>query len=146
MEHPEQRAMLEADPSLIDGAIREMLRYSPAVLHFRRTATQDVPLRDQVIRKGDKVTIWYPSANRDEEIWPDADVFNVRRDASAQLAFGVGEHFCLGAHLAHLELRAILTQCLARLKNPEPAGPLRRLRSNFINGVKEMPIRFEGAA
>jgi cholest-4-en-3-one 26-monooxygenase len=143
MEHPEALAKIRERPALLDNAIREMLRYSPAVHHFRRTATRDVELRGKTIRAGDKVTIWYPSANRDEEVYDDADVFDIERDASSQLAFGIGEHFCLGAHLAHLELKAILSECIARLGNPRLDGPVRRLRSNFINGVKEMPIRFD---
>ncbi len=143
IEHPEQLQMLIDDPSLIPNAVEEILRFDPAVHHFRRTATEDTEIRDKKIRRGDKIIMWYPSANRDEDVFPDPDRFDVARaNASEQLAFGIGEHFCLGASLARLELNVIFSEILPRLRSPELAAPPRRLRSNFVNGVKEMRIRF----
>ncbi len=140
--HPDQLQLLVENPSLIPSAIEEIVRYDPAVHHFRRTAMQDTEIRDKQIRKGDKVVMWYPSANRDEEVFEDSDRFDVTRKENEHLAFGIGEHFCLGANLARLELQLIFEQIIPRLRNPEHAGPVRRMRSNFINGVKEMRIKF----
>jgi cytochrome P450 len=146
IEHPDQRRMLLDEPSLLDSAIDEMLRFAPPVHHFRRTASRDVELRGRRIRAGDKVTLWYASANRDEEVFPRADVFDIRRRPNEHLAFGIGEHFCLGANLARMELHEIFRALLARVPDMELAAPVRRLRSNFINGVKEMRVRFTAAA
>jgi cholest-4-en-3-one 26-monooxygenase len=142
IEHPEQRARLLADMSLLPTAVEEMLRWVSPVMHFRRTATRDSVLRDQKIREGDKVVMFYPSANRDEEIFANADCFDVGRSPNEHLAFGIGEHFCLGSNLARLEIRLIFEELLTRLPDMELAGPLRRLRSNFIGGIKRMPVRF----
>ena len=142
MEHPEAREALIRDPSLIPSAVEEMLRVRPPVMYFRRTATRDTELRGQKIRAGDKVTLWYPSANRDEDVFPDADRFDIRRSPNDHLAFGVGEHFCLGANLARLEIRVMFEHLLRRLPDIELAGPVEYLRSHFIDGVKHMPVRF----
>jgi cytochrome P450 len=143
MEHPDQLQMLVDDPSLIPQAIEECLRFAPAVIQFRRTAMEDIELRGQQIKKGDKVVMYYASANRDEDIFPDSDKFDILRKNNDHRAFGIGEHFCLGAHLARLELNAIFHEIITRLHKPRFAGPVKRLRSNFINGVKEMRIEFE---
>ena len=145
IEHPDVLRRLAADPSRIPAAVEEILRYEPAVISFRRTATRDVELRGKTIREGDKVVMWYPSANRDEEVFADGDRFDVDRSPNEHLAFGIGQHFCLGANLARLELRIIFDEIARRLREPELAGPVRRLRSNFVNGVKEMRIRFRPA-
>jgi cholest-4-en-3-one 26-monooxygenase len=142
LRNPDQLAALEADPSLVDGAVEEILRYEPAVHTFRRQATADVELRDQLIREDDKVMLWYPSVNRDEEVFADPDTFDIRRHPNEHLAFGVGEHYCLGANLARLELREIFREITTRFREMEMTEPPRRLRSNFINGVKEMRVRF----
>ena len=142
IEHPDALQRLVDDPSRIASAVEEILRYEPAVMSFRRTATRDLTLRGQTIREGDKVVLWYPSANRDEEVFADPDRFDIDRTPNEHLAFGIGQHFCLGANLARLELRIIFEEIVRRLRHPELAGPVRRLRSNFINGVKEMRIRF----
>jgi cholest-4-en-3-one 26-monooxygenase len=142
IEHPEAFRRLAEKPSRVGPAVDEILRYEPAVICFRRTATRDVELRGQKIRAGDKVVMWYPSANRDEEVFLDPDRFDVERSPNDHLAFGIGEHFCLGANLAKLELRILFEEIVRRIRTPELAGPVRRLRSNFINGVKEMRIRF----
>ncbi len=143
IEHPDQLQRLVDDPSLIASAVEEILRFEPAVHHFRRTATHDTEIRGRKIKENDPVVMWYPAANRDEEIFEDPDRFDVARSPNEHLSFGIGEHFCLGASLARLELNAIFEEIVPRLRNPEFAGPVRRLRSNFVNGVKEMRIRFE---
>ena len=142
IEHPEQRARLLADPSLLPTAVEEMLRWVSPVMVFRRTAQTDCAIGDQKIREGDRVTIWYSSANRDEEVFPDAHRFDVGRNPNDHLSFGIGPHFCLGAHLARLEIRTMFEELLRRLPDIELAGPVERLRSNFLNGIKHMPVRF----
>jgi cholest-4-en-3-one 26-monooxygenase len=142
MEHPDQRERVRRSPSLIESAVEEILRYAPAVHHFRRTATADTEIGGQRIRAGDKVSMWYPAANRDEAVFEDPDRFDVARSPNHHLAFGVGEHFCLGAHLARVELQEILRETVMRLPDMELARPPRRLRSNFVNGCKEMRVRF----
>ncbi len=142
IEHPEQRARLLADLSLLPSAVEEMLRWITPVLHFRRTALRDTEVRGQKIAKGDKVVMFYPSANRDEEVFPDPFRFDVGRTPNDHLAFGIGEHFCMGANLARLEIRLMFEELLTRLPDMELAGSVERLRSNFIGGVKRMPVRF----
>ena len=142
LQHPEQRARLLADPSLMPTAVEEMLRWVSPVMYFRRTATRDAELRGQQIREGDKLTVWYGSANRDEEIFPDADRFDVGRTPNDHIAFGIGHHFCLGANLARLEIQIMFEEIMRRLPDLELAGPVERLRSNFIHGIKRMPVRF----
>jgi cytochrome P450 len=142
IEHPAERARLLADPTLLPSAVEEMLRWISPVMHFRRTATCDVELHGQRIRAGDKVTIWYGSGNRDETIFPHADRFDVGRSPNDHLAFGFGPHFCLGAHLARLEIRLMFEELLRRMPDVRLAGPVERLRSNFIHGIKRMPVEF----
>ncbi|HLY50498.1 MAG TPA: cytochrome P450 [Solirubrobacteraceae bacterium] len=142
LEHPEERDRVLADPTLIPSAVEEILRWRPSLLHFRRTATRDVELRSQTIREGDKVALWYVSGNRDEEQFPDAGRFDVTRRPNRHLAFGLGgPHFCLGAHLARLELCVWLEEMLPVLGRLELAGEPQRLRSNFFHGVKSLPVR-----
>lgn len=141
IEHPEERAKLAADPSLIPTGIEELLRWVSPLIHFRRTATRDVQMHGTLIRENDKVVIFYPSANRDERKFVNPERFDVTRSPNEHLAFGIGEHFCLGASLARLEIRLIFEELLRRLPDLEFAGPVRRLRSNFINGIKAMPVR-----
>jgi cholest-4-en-3-one 26-monooxygenase len=141
-EHPAQRERLLREPGLIPAAIEEILRFNPPVMYFRRTATQDTELHGVTIRSGQKVTIWYPSVNRDEAVFPAADTFDVGRSPNEHLAFGVGEHFCLGASLARLELVILFEELLRRLPDITLAGPVKRLRSNLIDGIKEMRVRF----
>lgn len=142
IEHPEQRARLLADPSLIPSAVEEMLRWVTPVMYFRRTATRDTELRGQKIKEGDKVVMYYTSANRDEDVFANPDVFDIARAPNEHMAFGGGQHFCLGASLARLEIRIIFEELLRRLPDIELAGPVRRLQSNFINGYKTIPIKF----
>jgi cholest-4-en-3-one 26-monooxygenase len=141
IEHPEERARLVADPARLSTGIEELLRWVSPLIHFRRTATRDVEMHGQTIREGDKVVIFYPSANMDERVFVNPQTFDVGRTPNDHLAFGIGEHFCLGANLARLEIRLIFEELLRRLPDLEFAGPVRRLRSNFINGIKAMPVR-----
>ena len=142
LEHPAAWARLRADPALLPTAVEEILRWTSPVMHMARIATRDVELRGQRIRAGEKVLLWYPSANRDEEVFPDADRFDVGRAPNDHLAFGLGEHFCLGAGLARLELRVMFEELMRRLPDVELAGEVERLRSGFIGGIKHMPVRY----
>jgi len=142
IEHPEQRQRLIENPSLIGTAVEEMLRWVTPLIYFRRTATSDTILSGQRIRKGEKLAIYYPSANRDETVFPDGECFDVGRSPNNHLAFGIGEHHCLGANLARLEIRLLFEELLRRLPDMEIAGPLRRMRSNFVNAINEMPVRY----
>ncbi|MGD9895163.1 MAG: cytochrome P450, partial [Dehalococcoidia bacterium] len=99
-------------------------------------------IRDQQIRKGDQLVMWYPSVNRDEDVFPDGDVFNIERNPNEHLAFGIGEHFCLGAGFARLEMRLMFEELLRRLPDIEQDGPAERLKSTFIGGIKHLPVRF----
>ena len=142
-EHPEQQARLLADPALMPTAVEEMLRWGSVVMYFRRTTTCEVEIRGQRIGPNEKITIWYISANRDEDIFPNPDVFDVGRTPNNHVAFGGGgAHFCLGASLARLEIRILFEELLRRLPDITTAGPPARLRSNFINGIKHLPVRF----
>src|SRR5215468_726926 len=142
LDHPDQLRDLRDDPNLVPSAVEEILRFAPAVHTFRRTATMPTELRGQTIREQDKLLLWYPSANRDEEVFERPDVFDIRRSPNEHVAFGFGEHYCLGANLARLELQEIFRGITERLHEIEPIAPPRRLRSCFINGVKEMQVRF----
>jgi cholest-4-en-3-one 26-monooxygenase len=141
-EHPEQRERVLRDRRLLGSMIEEVLRYSSPLHYFRRTAAVDTELNGASIREGDKITLWYPSANRDESVFTDPQAFDIGRSPNEHLAFGVGEHFCLGASLARLELTILFDELLRRLPDIALDGPPLRLRSNFINGIKAMPVRF----
>ncbi len=142
-QHPDQLAKLQGDPSLMNSATEEMLRYCAPVMYFRRTATADTVLGGKEIKAGDAVVLWYNSANRDESHFDAPDEFRVDRTPNEHLAFGGrGPHFCLGANLARSEINKLYVQVLSRLDNLELAGDVSRLRSNFINGIKHMPVTF----
>jgi linalool 8-monooxygenase len=143
IENPDQRRRLVEDPSLIPGAVEEFLRWVTPVIHFRRTATRDLVIAGQPIAAGDKVTMWYSSGSRDEEVISDAARFDVTRPKVDHQAFGGGgKHFCLGAQLARMELRILFTRLLARIPEMEPAGEVTRLRSNFGNELSSLPVTF----
>ncbi|GII79367.1 cytochrome P450 [Sphaerisporangium rufum] len=140
-EHPEQWDRLVADPSLARTAADEIVRWVSPVNLFRRTATRDTVLGGREIREGDKVVVFYSSANRDEDVFDSPGTFDIGRDPNPHIGFGGGgAHFCLGNHLAKLELRVLLETLARRLPRLRPVGPARRLRSNFINGVKTLPV------
>jgi cytochrome P450 len=141
-QHPAELAKLQRDPSLLPAGIEEILRWSSPIIHFARTATEDVELRGQKIRKGEQLALFYPSANRDEEVFEDPFSFRVDRDPNRHLAFGIGEHFCAGAHVARLELEMAFKYLIPRLEAVEVAGPVARLRSSLVGGVKHLPIRY----
>ncbi|CAN5522480.1 cytochrome P450 [soil metagenome] len=143
MEHPSEQARLAADPALMPTAIAEMLRYVTPVNVFARTATADTRLGSVPVKTGDRVALFYPSANRDEKHFVDPDRFDVGRNPNPHLSFGGGgTHFCLGANLARVEAGAIFPEILARLKNLELNGPVERVSSTLMNGIKSMPVRF----
>jgi len=118
------------------------VRWTTPVIQFCRTPVEDVEIRGRKIRAGESLCLFYPSANRDEEVFRDPFTFRVDRRPNPHLGFGIGEHFCLGANLARLELRVILEALTERLETVELAGPVARMRSSFLGGVKRMPIRY----
>jgi len=142
IEHPDQRDLLRANLELLPSAVEEILRWVTPVIHFRRTATADTELRGQTIHEGDKVVMWYPSANRDEEVFEEPGRFDIRRAPNQHLAFGEGEHFCLGAWLARLELRVLFEELIQRMPEVRLDGKIKRLRSYFLSGITHMPVAF----
>jgi cholest-4-en-3-one 26-monooxygenase len=142
LRNPDQFELLRQDPEgQMEIAIEEVLRWASPVLHFRRTATADTEIRGRQIKEGDAVVMWHISANRDEEVFADPFTFDVTRDPNPQVAFGGGgNHFCLGANLARMELRLIFQEIATRLPDMKLAGEPAYLRSNFIGGIKHMPV------
>jgi len=139
-EHPEQFDRLRLDPSLLPQAIEEILRWVSPVMQFRRTAMCDTKIADREIRKGDKVVMYYGAANRDPRVFADPEVFDITRTPNPHLAFGVGTHFCMGSHIAKLGMRVTLEEFLRRHPNVSLAGTPERLQSNFISGIKRLPV------
>ena len=139
-EHPEQFDRLRRDPSLLPQAIEEMLRWVSPVMQFRRTALRDTELGGREIRKGDKVVMYYGAANRDPAVFDDPEVFDITRDPNPHIAFGIGSHFCLGTHIARLEMRVTLEEFLRRYPRVRLAGPPERIYSNFISGIDRLPV------
>ncbi len=142
LSHPAEHRRLLADRSLLPSAVEEMLRWWTPVMHFRRTAVSDVRLSDVDIAAGDKVVVWFSAANRDPAVFASPDTFDIGRTPNDHLTFGHGPHFCLGAHLARVQLRAMFEAVLDLLGPVELAGEPVRLRSNFQNGLKSLPIRW----
>src|SRR5271165_7600982 len=146
-EHPEQWQKLVADRSLLPSATEEMLRWVTPVMHFRRTATQDSTLGGQSVKEGDKIVFWHISANRDAKAFDSPDSFDITRDPNNHIAFGGGgPHFCLGANLARMEIQVMFDRLLDRMPDIRLDGDVQRLRSNFINGTKHIPVAFAPAA
>ena len=144
-EHPDQRALLLSDlDRYLPGAIDEVLRFSPPVVQFRRTAAEDMELRGKQIRRGDKIYLSYPAANRDPDIFPDPDRFDITRPkAGKRLSFGTGEHVCLGARLATLQLRVLLTQVFTRIPDIRPVdGERTYMNSLIFHALRSMPVTF----
>lgn len=144
-EHPEQRAQLQQDlAGSLPVAVEELLRWVSPVLHMARVATRDTEIRGRKIAKGDRVVLWYPSVNRDEDIFPDPNSLDLWRTPNEHLAFGIGEHFCLGAGFARLELRVMFEELFTRFPNVQLNGPAERLKSTFIGGIKHLPVSLNG--
>jgi cholest-4-en-3-one 26-monooxygenase len=140
--HPEQLAALRADPiGRIRPAVEEIVRWVTPVNQFCRTSIEDVELRGRKIGAGEAMCLFYASANRDEEIYDDPFAFRIDRWPNRHLGFGIGEHVCMGAHLARLELQILFAKLFERLEHIEPAGELERQRSSFVGGIKRMPVR-----
>jgi len=142
IEHPAQLALLQEKPDLIPHAVEEFLRWASPIYHFRRTATKDVEIHGKKIRKGDKVVMWFPSGNRDDEVFNDPYAFDVTRRPIDHVTFGKGSpHFCMGNMLARLEIRLMFEALLPRLDSAQTTGEVTRVRSNFINGIKKFPVK-----
>jgi cytochrome P450 len=143
IEHPEQLARLQADPSLIDSACDEIVRWVSPVKHFMRSSQADYQLGDTTIPRGDWLLLSYPSANRDERVFTDPFTFDIARtDVDSHVGFGFGRHFCLGAHLARLEMRAMFRELLPRLEWIESAGDTPYVASTIVSGPKRMPVTY----
>jgi cytochrome P450 len=141
-DNPDQNAKLRRDPSLVATLVPELIRYQTPVIHMRRTATKDTELAGKTIKKGDKVVMWYVSGNRDEAVIDDAEAFRVDRPRARQhLGFGAGIHRCVGDRLAEMQLRILWEEILKRDLDLEVAGPPVRLYSNFIRGIRSLPVR-----
>jgi cholest-4-en-3-one 26-monooxygenase len=147
LENPDQWDLLVSDPAAhIDGAVEEILRWATPVLFFRRNCTRDTELGGQTIRAGEKISLWYISANRDEAVFDEPFRFDITRDPNPHIAFGGGgPHFCLGAQLARLEIRVLFEELARRVPRLEALGGPDRLRSNFIGGIKHLPVRLAAA-
>jgi cytochrome P450 len=141
LDHPGQLAALRDDLSLVPSAIEEILRWANPLHYFRRTATEDSEIEGRTIRAGEKVAMYYTSANRDEKVFDDPQAFDIRRSPNKHLSFGQAEHFCLGVHLARLEGRIFFTQLLSTFPTVELTGEPRRVRSNLNNALREFPVR-----
>ncbi len=140
-EHRQQRDLLLSDLDRhLPGFIEETLRYTNPVLHFRRTTTEDVDLGGTSIPAGEKVVLWYPSANADEAVFDSPRSFDLARSPNQHLAFGIGTHFCLGARLARMQMSILLTELLTRCPEIEVSGPARRIHSNFLHGALQLPV------
>ena len=143
LDNPGEWSKLAHDPTLVDSAIEETVRWVTPVIQFARTATRDLELRGRPIRKDESVCLFYASGNRDEDIFEDPFAFRIDREPNDHIGFGRGEHVCLGAHLARLEIRAMYQQLRERLVTMERTGVPVRARSSFVGGIKRAPVRWE---
>ncbi len=142
--YPEERAKLEADPSLIHNAVQELIRWHTPLAHMRRTAVVDAEVDGHLIRAGDKVALWYLSANRDEEVFPDGEHIRLNREnARRQLSFGYGIHRCVGARVAELQLEVLLEQMAARRLRPVVLAEPERVPACFVHGYRHLTVRLE---
>jgi cytochrome P450 len=142
LEHPDQLARLQSDPSLMPLAVEEMIRWTTPVKEFMRTAQRDYEIRGVRIGAGESVLLSYVSGNRDDDVFVDPFRFDVGRDPNKHIAFGYGVHFCLGAALARLEINSFFTELLSRLKSAELIGPAEYMATTFVGGPKHLPIRY----
>ena len=143
VQHQDQMRKVQQDMGLLKPCVEEILRWTSPIIHFARTATQDTEIRGRKIREGERLSLFYGSANRDEEVFDRPFEFDVTRDPNRHLAFGVGEHFCAGAHVARLEMEMAYKYLLPRIEEIELAGPPDRLFSALVGGVKHLPIRYK---
>ena len=144
-EHPDEWDRLRAQPELVPDAVDEILRWVSPITHFARVASQDAVVHGQQIHEGDQLALYFASANRDEDVFDDPFTFDVGRRPNPHLAFGVGEHFCVGAHLARVELDVMVRLLLARVDRFELGGPVERLRSTINGSIKHLPVKYRGA-
>jgi cytochrome P450 len=142
LQTPDEKRRLLNDMSLMPSAVEEVLRYISPVTHMARAVMKDTKIRDVAIPAGDRVVMWYPSVNRDEDVFPEPDRFDITRSPNDHLAFGIGEHFCLGAGFARLELKVMFEELFTRYPDVQLNGPPERLRSTFIGGIKHLPIKY----
>ncbi len=143
VENQDEMRKLQQDPSLLRDAVEECVRWSTPIIHFARTANRDYEIRGKTIKEGQSVALFYPSANRDEDVFEDPFTFRIDRRPNRHLGFGIGEHFCAGSHLARLEMAVAYKYLLPRIEEIELAGPVERLRSTLVGGVKHLPIRYK---
>ena len=143
VENQQELRKLQANEGMLPSAVEEIVRWTAPIIHFARTATEDFELRGKTIKAGESVALFYPSANRDEEIFEAPGEFRIDRNPNRHLGFGVGEHFCLGAHLARLEMEVAYKYLLPRIEDVELAGPVDRLHSSLVGGIKHLPIRYK---
>jgi cholest-4-en-3-one 26-monooxygenase len=144
LENPDQYERLVTNPELMDTAIEEILRWASPVMYFRRNVTEDLDYKGHQLKAGDKVSIWYVSANRDEDVFEDPFRFDITRQPNDHVAFGGGgPHHCLGANLARMEMTLFFEELTRRVPKVEATGEAVRLRSNFIGGIKHLPVSFE---
>ena len=142
IQNPDQLTKLQENPELIPWAVEEFLRFASPVYHFRRTATKDVEIHGQSIKSGEKIVTWFASGNRDSSIFERANKFDVTRNPNEHMTFGRGgPHMCLGNALARIELRVMFEDLISRIDSMELTGPVDYLRSNFVHGIKRMPVR-----
>jgi linalool 8-monooxygenase len=145
-QHPAERRKLVEDPALIPHAVNEITRWVHPVIYMRRTALAEYTIRGVTIHKGDKLALWYMSGNRDEEKWADPFVFDVSRDGARHLSFGYGQHLCIGWRLAEMQLGVLLEELLRRHPEFYVVGDLQRMRTNFLNSIKRMCVRYPAPA
>jgi linalool 8-monooxygenase len=138
----EKRTLLD-DPGLIPQAVNEIIRWVHPVIYMRRTALADYEINDTAIKRGDKLALWYMSGNRDEDKWHDPFTFDVSRDGPRHLSFGYGQHLCIGWRLAEIQLTVLLEELLARFPDFEVTGEAKRMRTNFLNSIKSLPVRLK---
>jgi cholest-4-en-3-one 26-monooxygenase len=143
IENQDQIRKLQANPDLLGPAVEEVVRWTTPIIHFARTASEDFQLRDKLIKKDDVVGLFYASANRDEEVFDAPFEFRIDRSPNPHLGYGIGEHFCLGSHLARLEMKVAYKYLLPRIDEVELVGDVDRLHSSLVGGVKRLPIRYK---
>tara|TARA_B100000953_G_scaffold163799_1_gene135161 strand:- start:623 stop:1528 length:906 start_codon:yes stop_codon:yes gene_type:complete len=143
-QHPDERQKLVEDPSLINSAVDEIIRWVHPVIYMARTALEDIKLGDKNIKKGDRLVLWYMSGNRDEDKWDDPFSFNITRKGPRHLSFGYGQHLCIGWRLAEIQLTVCIEELLKRFPDFEVKGEVKRMRSNFLNSIKHMEVYYSG--